>query len=246
VVVVSVYVVSKFYWLLMIIYLNLRFSQISGCWLILSVYILMSFDFPFVRLFGVRYFASFKTPAVLPIYTVKSGKRHENNSIPLFNIQFCFMHIQYKWRKYYSRGMSEHTRWRPAVWRELHTIFRLVLNKGNKCIKQNCILNNGIELFSCLLPDLTVYMGNTAGILKEAGTVYSSRASEYTRGFFDGVCVVHLLIFCVVLLCVFTFWVPSYNVRYDFRMKTMFGSSLPPVVCRRAHVLFTFCFVCCA
>jgi hypothetical protein len=26
----------------------------QGCWLILSVYILMSFDFPFVRLFGVR------------------------------------------------------------------------------------------------------------------------------------------------------------------------------------------------
>ena len=40
--------------------------------------------------------ASFKTLAVLPIYTVKSGKRHENNSIPLFHIQFCVMHIQYK------------------------------------------------------------------------------------------------------------------------------------------------------
>jgi hypothetical protein len=26
--------------------------QFSGCWLIFSVYILMSFDFPFVRLFG--------------------------------------------------------------------------------------------------------------------------------------------------------------------------------------------------
>ena len=33
---------------------SLRFSQFSGCWLILSVYIIMSFDFPFVRLFGVR------------------------------------------------------------------------------------------------------------------------------------------------------------------------------------------------
>ena len=28
--------------------------QFSGCWLILSVYVLMSFDFPFVTLFGVR------------------------------------------------------------------------------------------------------------------------------------------------------------------------------------------------
>jgi hypothetical protein len=33
---------------------SLLFSQFSGCWLILSVYILMSFDFPFIRLFGVR------------------------------------------------------------------------------------------------------------------------------------------------------------------------------------------------
>jgi uncharacterized membrane protein len=28
--------------------------QFSSCWPILSVYIIMSFDFPFVRLFGVR------------------------------------------------------------------------------------------------------------------------------------------------------------------------------------------------
>ena len=33
---------------------SLRLSQFSGCWLILSVYIIMSLDFPFVRLFGVR------------------------------------------------------------------------------------------------------------------------------------------------------------------------------------------------
>ena len=33
---------------------SLRFSQFSGCWLILSVYIFMSFDFPFGRLFGIR------------------------------------------------------------------------------------------------------------------------------------------------------------------------------------------------
>ena len=31
-----------------------RFSQFSGCWLILSVYLLMSFAFPFGRLLGVR------------------------------------------------------------------------------------------------------------------------------------------------------------------------------------------------
>ena len=41
------------------------------------------------------------------------------------------------------------------------------------------------------------------------------------------------LVFCVVLLCVF--WVSYCDVRYDFRIKTMFGSSLPAVVCRRAQ-----------
>jgi hypothetical protein len=37
------------------------------------------------------------------------------------------------------------------------------------------------------------------------------------------------------------------DVHFDFRIKTMFGSFLPQVVCRtrRAHVLFTlFVFVC--
>ena len=33
---------------------RLKNSKKEGCWLILSVYIIMSFDFPFVRLFGVR------------------------------------------------------------------------------------------------------------------------------------------------------------------------------------------------
>ena len=54
----------------------------------------------------------------------------------------------------------------------------------------------------------------------------------------------HRFSFYFVLLCVCTFWVACCDVRYDFRIKTMFGSSLPPVVCRRAHVLFTlFVFV---
>ena len=43
---------------------------------------------------------------------------------------------------------------------------------------------------------------------------------------------------------VFTFWIPCWDVRCDFHIKTMFGSPLPPVVCRRAHVLFIlFVFV---
>ena len=38
---------------------SLRFSQFCGFWLILSVYIFMIIDFPFVRLFGVRWFYYF-------------------------------------------------------------------------------------------------------------------------------------------------------------------------------------------
>jgi hypothetical protein len=54
-----------------------------------------------------------------------------------------------------------------------------------------------------------------------------------------------VMVFCVVLLCALTFWVPCCYVLYDFSIKTLLGSSLPPVVCRRAHVLFTlFLFVC--
>jgi len=56
----------------------------------------------------------------------------------------------------------------------------------------------------------------------------------------NGVRVVHF-----VLLCVFTFFVPCCNVRYHFRIKTMFGSRLLPVVCRRADVLFDICVCVC-
>ena len=52
------------------------------------------------------------------------------------------------------------------------------------------------------------------------------------------------LVFYVVLLCVFTFWVPCCGVCFEFRIKPMFGSSLPPVVCRRVlFILFVFAWV---
>jgi hypothetical protein len=43
------------------------------------------------------------------------------------------------------------------------------------------------------------------------------------------------------------FWLKSQlkaNI-YDFRIATMFGSSLPPVVCRRAHVFFFYVICVC-
>ena len=50
-------------------------------------------------------------------------------------------------------------------------------------------------------------------------------------------------VFCVVLLRILTFRVPCCDVRHNFRIKTMFGSSLSPVVRRRVRVLFTFACV---
>jgi len=38
---------------------------------------------------------------------------------------------------------------------------------------------------------------------------------------------------------------PSCDVRNDFNIKTMLGSSFPPVVCRRVHVKFTLFVIVC-
>ena len=57
---------------------------------------------------------------------------------------------------------------------------------------------------------------------------------------------IFFVFFCVVLLCFFTLLVPCCDVHQDFRIKMMFGSSLPPVVCRKAHVLFTLFVSVCA
>jgi hypothetical protein len=38
--------------------------------------------------------------------------------------------------------------------------------------------------------------------------------------------------------CSNTLVVPGFAVCYDFRIGTMFSSSLPPAVCRSDHVLF--------
>jgi hypothetical protein len=78
-----------------------------------------------------------------------------------------------------------------------------------------------------ILPDLTVYISNTAGVLEEAGTAYPLRAPELTPGF---LVLLKKKKNCVVLLCVFTYWIPYCDVHYDFRIKTIFGTSLPLVV----------------
>jgi len=70
---------------------------------------------------------------------------------------------------------------------------------------------------------LTVYMSNTAGVLWEALTAYPSRAPEFNPVYLVGSVLLIFLVFCVVLLCVFTLRVPSCDFHYDFRIKTKFG-----------------------
>jgi hypothetical protein len=53
-----------------------------------------------------------------------------------------------------------------------------------------------------------------------------------------------LLILFFVLFWVFTFLLLCCDVHYDFRIKTMFGSSLPPVVCKEGSCLINVICVC--
>jgi hypothetical protein len=62
---------------------------------------------------------------------------------------------------------------------------------------------------------------NTTVVTCGAGTAFTSGTPEFTPVFyFSSVRVVH-----VVKLHVVTFLIPGGGVRYDFRVKTMFGSS---------------------
>ena len=75
-------------------------------------------------------------------------------------------------------------------------------------------------------------------VILKAETAYPSR-------FLVGSVLFAFLVFYVVVICVFTFLVRCCAVRYDFGLNTMFGSSLPQLVCKRARVLFAlFVFVC--
>ena len=66
----------------------------------------------------------------------------------------------------------------------------------------------------------------------------------FLGGFFGGGSVLLIcLVFCVVLLCVFMFWVPCCDVRYDFRIKTMFGYLCLFAYSGVQHILCCFIFL---
>ena len=73
----------------------------------------------------------------------------------------------------------------------------------------------------------------------------SPTADDFSPPVFDGSRVAHHFSFlCCLNMCVYVLSLCCGN-RYEFCIKNDVGSSLPPVVCRRAHVLYTlFVFVC--
>ena len=57
-------------------------------------------------------------------------------------------------------------------------------------------------------------------------------------------CLVNIFsFFCVILLCVFMFWVPCCDVRYDFHIKTMFGYLCLFAYSSVQHILCCFVFL---
>ena len=67
-------------------------------------------------------------------------------------------------------------------------------------------------------------MSNMAGDKKQELLTLRERMSS-PRDFISGSVFLIFLFFCFVLLCVFTYLVPSFDVRYEFRIKTMLDLS---------------------
>ena len=109
-----------------------------------------------------------------------------------------------------------------------------------------CLLErSSLTCYLCLLRIVVsngywLYMSNMAVSYKGHELLLFGCSWVHPRVLVGSVLLIFLVFFCVCLLCVFTFLVPCCDVRYDFRMKTKFGSSLPSLVCRRVHVLFTW------
>ena len=81
-----------------------------------------------------------------------------------------------------------------------------------------------IFVHSCLIYKRWLLGFYTAGVLQEPGTPFASTWVQ--PRFYGTVRVAHFF----KSFCVFMFLVPCCDVRCDFRIKKMIGSSLPPVV----------------
>ena len=105
----------------------------------------------------------------------------------------------------------------------------------NTLLLASCSLSKLLAgLLNLTLPSLSISRSSESKHLKVIINITNIKKMQTMR------CLSLTRLVCVVLLGVFTFWVPCCDLCYDFRIKTIFGLSLPLVVCRRVHVLFTF------
>ena len=77
-------------------------------------------------------------------------------------------------------------------------------------------------------------MTNTPGVSSEAGTAYPSGVHEITPGLLVGSALpICFRFLCCSIMCLYVM------------SSVLWCPSLPPVVCRRVHVLFTLWVLCC-
>jgi hypothetical protein len=128
--------------------------------------------------------------------------------------------------------------------------FCILIDIFFKVIQIEKLYNNfEISLISLTPPHLCAILEQWHGFLRSyvvAFIILRVLRWEMVVWFVDvcGIVDHHFLIFLFIFYNIKVvelnlIWVSFCNVRYDFRIKTNFGSSLPPDVCRRAHVLFT-------
>jgi hypothetical protein len=102
------------------------------------------------------------------------------------------------------------------------------------------IIKGSISFVRCYTPWVVIWV---TCLIRSRNCLPFASTWVHPRSF-GGVRVAHLLILCCTIMCLHVrcsmLWCPL-----RFPHKTMFCSSLPPVVCMRVHVLFTlFVFIC--
>ena len=92
---------------------------------------------------------------------------------------------------------------------------------------------------------LCYYKKLSVTIIEIHQVIMKRKFNSENQQLFCRVRVAHVFSFlCCPIMCLYVLS-PSCDVRCDCSKKNMFCSSLPSVVCRKAHVLFTFfVFVC--
>ena len=138
----------------------------------------------------------------------------------------------------------------------LHNILTRVsiLKKTNHCIH--------VDVFCPLITEQTIsgldciHEQHSGRLIRSRNCLVFARAHEFNH-ICGGIRVAHFFRFvCCPMMCIY---VPCCDVSYEFRIKIMIGSSLPPILCRATcldYVIYaqmpivvpdTYCvvFLCC-